>query len=210
MPHTRIHEKSLKKLGIKPINKTIVVSANGKKVKRDVGYAEVIFRGRRAIIPVVFGKDGEEEVLGRCAALQLSLGPLRIQGGLLGESMDSPSGGISPYKIIETKDCAAARKSILRAGLIAVYYGRNPLSGRHIFCPIPAPLAEGLARGEAINIDRVDREGLAVLEEMRVLGYLEAEGGVYRIKSEDLERDLKIQLNEHRRLCIGMLVGLSI
>lgn len=71
--------KNLARLGIKPHSKQEFTLANGQSIRRGLGDALFIYKGRRGASPVVFGEPGDSCLLGSVTleALGLSLDPLR-------------------------------------------------------------------------------------------------------------------------------------
>ncbi len=69
----------LKRLGIKPHTKKQFVLANGEIIEREQGDALFEFEGHRAASPVVFGENGDSNLLGvvTLEALGFALDPLR-------------------------------------------------------------------------------------------------------------------------------------
>lgn len=69
----------LKKIGIKPIRKEHFFLADGKTIERKVGNALFEYKGVEAAAPVMFGEEGDSELLGifTLEALGLSLDPLK-------------------------------------------------------------------------------------------------------------------------------------
>ena len=69
----------LKKLGIKPQSTESFFLANGEEIKREIGNALFEYRGRQRASPVIFGEEGDSNLLGvvTLEALGYVLDPLR-------------------------------------------------------------------------------------------------------------------------------------
>ena len=76
---TVVPKKILQELGIKPHSKRSFRLANGDKVERQLGSANVIYKKRRGAARVIFGEKGDFPLLGVTAleALGLVFDPLR-------------------------------------------------------------------------------------------------------------------------------------
>lgn len=77
--YTVVPKKILEELGIKPHSKRTFRLANGDKVERQMGTANVIYKKRRGAATVIFGEKGDFSLLGVTAleALRLAFDPLR-------------------------------------------------------------------------------------------------------------------------------------
>jgi len=71
--------KTLKELGIKPVDIEELETIEGKIIKRKIGFVEIECLGRRGPTGVVFAKKGDSEVLGLHAleTLRLAVDPYR-------------------------------------------------------------------------------------------------------------------------------------
>lgn len=74
-----INSKTLKDLGIKPVDVEEVETIEGKVIKRKIGYIEIECLGRRGPSGVIFAKTKDFEVLGLHAleSLRLEVDPYR-------------------------------------------------------------------------------------------------------------------------------------
>jgi len=64
---TKLPSDLLARHGVRPLFETDVELANGEVVQRSVGYIDVEIQGRRAPVPVAFGKVRERPLLGATA-----------------------------------------------------------------------------------------------------------------------------------------------
>jgi len=62
--YTSIPRNILEKLGLKPIAKQKLRLFSAEVVEHDIGGVVVEYKGRRAIVPVIFGESGDIPVLG--------------------------------------------------------------------------------------------------------------------------------------------------
>ena len=76
--YTVVPETTLRKLGIKPQREETFSLADGRLIKRQVGSALYEFEGTEAAAPILFGKKGDNLLLGAFTleALGLTLDPL--------------------------------------------------------------------------------------------------------------------------------------
>lgn len=74
-------KSKLLQLGIKPHRNQEFVLADGTKVKRDIGDAVYEFQGTRAAAPIIFGEEGDSNLLGMFTleALGFVLDPFKRQ-----------------------------------------------------------------------------------------------------------------------------------
>jgi len=74
-----INAKTLRELGIRPESTREFILANGKRIARKVGSAKFKFRRKIGAAPVVFGQNGDENLLGATTleSLGLMLNPLK-------------------------------------------------------------------------------------------------------------------------------------
>jgi len=77
--YTVVPEKTLKKLGIKPLGEESFSLADGRIIKRKVGNALFEYKGIERAAPVLFGKIGDSLLLGTFTleALGLTLDPFK-------------------------------------------------------------------------------------------------------------------------------------
>lgn len=77
--HTVVPAGILKKLGVKPHGEEMFVLADGKIITRKIGSAFYKYGNAKAAAPVLFGKKGDNLLLGvfTLEALGLSLDPLK-------------------------------------------------------------------------------------------------------------------------------------
>lgn len=194
--HTKISAKKLKRLGVKPHSKIVEVLADGRKAKRDIGYAYMECLKNWAFVPVVFGKEGDVEVLGMSAIKQLGIMETIFKIHRR-KTPDLESGTtvqeLAPFRSVMFEDGEKARDEAVKAGLVGVHYGLDPHLKSHIFFLLPPSIAESLVKGEAVVADEQGRE---VFERLCALGYLARDDGFYRLKSEDLRKDLEVQLSK--------------
>jgi clan AA aspartic protease len=75
--YTVVPKPILRELGISPHSKRSFVLANGEKLERQMGSADVLYRRRRGAATVIFGARGDFPLLGATAleALGLILDP---------------------------------------------------------------------------------------------------------------------------------------
>jgi len=62
--YTSIPRNILEKLGLKPIAKQKLRLFSAEVVEHDIGGVVVEYKGRKAIVPVIFGESGDIPVLG--------------------------------------------------------------------------------------------------------------------------------------------------
>lgn len=76
-----VPEKILKKLGIKAHSKEKFILADGSEIERSRGDAIFFFNGKRGASPVIFGKKGDETLLGvvTLESLGFIIDPIRRQ-----------------------------------------------------------------------------------------------------------------------------------
>jgi predicted aspartyl protease len=212
---TRISEEKLRAIGVKPVAKCVEKLADGRLVERRSGYVNVEYAGRKTLTQAVFAEKGDVEALGIAAIRQLKLfrehvpdrAPTRRDRRTAQPATQQPTNGqstmerghLAPYAEFMVENCDEIREKILNAGFVAVSFGRDPVTGRNVFYAIPTHLAEKLVSGGNVA---PEEESLEVLELMRLRGYVERGDGGYRLKSEDVERDLKMQLMKLRELCV--------
>jgi len=67
--------KDLRKLNIRPSFSTTVELADGRKIKRKVGYVKVKLASKSAPVPVMFGKNNERALIGATTLEILGLVP---------------------------------------------------------------------------------------------------------------------------------------
>jgi clan AA aspartic protease len=74
-----VPKEILKELGISPHSRRSFVLANGEKLERQLGTADVIYKKRRGAATVIFGEKGDFALLGVTAleSLGLILDPIR-------------------------------------------------------------------------------------------------------------------------------------
>ena len=209
--YTKLSGRKLRFLGVKPLGTVVETLADGRRIKRKYGHAYIEYDWGRlsGVVPVVFGKDGDAEVLGMTTVRALNLleevqksqaqnqqnQPQQTQQTQ--QQNQPPESESAPEAVVEYREFAAedrseARERINRAGLAAAYLGRNALAGRHVFVPLPYELAKALASGEKVAAK--DEREKEALERLVLAGFLEGADGGYRVKSEDFERDLKVQV----------------
>lgn len=59
-----VPSKILQELGIEPHRKENFILADGKEIKRRLGNALFIYRGKQGASPVIFGENGDSNLLG--------------------------------------------------------------------------------------------------------------------------------------------------
>jgi hypothetical protein len=201
--YTKLSGRKLRFLGVKPLGTVVETLADGRRIKRKYGHAYIEYDWGRlsGVVPVVFGKDSDAEVLGMTTVRSLNLleevQKRQAQNQQTQQQNQPPEPESAPEAVVEymefaAEDCSEARERINKAGLAAAYLGRNALAGRHVFVPLPYELAKALASGERVAA-KGEREKEA-LERLVLAGLLEGADGGYRVKSEDFERDLKVQV----------------
>jgi predicted aspartyl protease len=74
-----ISKKTLKQLGVQPVDDEELETIEGKIVKRKITQIEIEYLGRRAYSGIIFAKDTDSEVLGLHAleSLRLEVDPFR-------------------------------------------------------------------------------------------------------------------------------------
>ena len=205
--YTKLSGRKLRFLGVKPLGTVVETLADGRRIRRKYGHAYIEYDWGRlsGVVPVVFGKDGDAEVLGMTAINALNLlsevekhvkagQPQQAQQDQ-GEEESEPQ-AVAPYAEFKADDRLEGRRTINKAGLVAAYIGRDGLLGKYVFIPLPYELAKAMASGE-----RVEAKGSAereALERLALAGCLEAVDGGYKVKGEDFERDLKAQVIDLR------------
>jgi hypothetical protein len=218
--YTKLSGRKLRFLGVKPLGTVVETLADGRRIKRKYGHAYIEYDWGRlsGVVPVVFGKDGDAEVLGMTAVRALNLLE-EVQKSQAQNQQNQqqtqqqnqpPESESAPEAVVEYKEFAAedrseARERINRAGLAAAYLGRNALAGRHVFLPLPYELAKALASGERVAAK--DEREKEALERLVLAGFLEGADGGYRVKSEDFERDLKVQVMRLKELFLKRVGG---
>jgi hypothetical protein len=205
--YTKLSGRKLRFLGVKPLGTVVETLADGRRIKRKYGHAYIEYDWGRlgGVVPVVFGKDGDAEVLGMTAVRTLNLleevqksqaqnqqNQQQTQQQNQPPESESALEAVVEYREFAAEDRSEARERINRAGLAAAYLGRNALAGRHVFVPLPYELAKALASGERVAAK--DEREKEALERLVLAGFLEGADGGYRVKSEDFERDLKVQV----------------
>jgi len=71
--YTVVNRRDLSKVGIKVTDQMDFYSINNQKLTREVGVSNIEVMGRRWLTNVIFGEDGDNEVLGVTTLEQLGL-----------------------------------------------------------------------------------------------------------------------------------------
>ncbi len=71
--YTVVNAKDLRDVGIETVDKLEFYSISNQKLTRDVGISMIEVMGRRWLTNVIFGSDGDNEVLGVTTLEQLGL-----------------------------------------------------------------------------------------------------------------------------------------
>ena len=76
-----VSKEVLRGLAIEPEEKLSFELAKGSAIEREVGEARFYFDGRKAVSPVIFGEEGDAEVLGvvTLESMGLEVDPVRKQ-----------------------------------------------------------------------------------------------------------------------------------
>ena len=212
--YTRLSGRKLRFLGVKPLGTVVETLADGRRIKRKYGHAYIEYDWGRlsGVVPVVFGKGGDAEVLGMTAIRALNLlnevektQQAQQQTQQAQQPPESPHEAVVEYREFSAESCVEGRERINRAGLAAASLGRNALTGEFVFIPLPYELAMALASGGKAEA-KGEREKEA-FERLVLAGYLERADGGYRVKSEDFERDLKAQVMRLKELFLKRVGG---
>jgi predicted aspartyl protease len=229
--YTKISKRKLKFLGAKPVGTVIETLADGRKIKRKYGLVYMECCGEGSFASVVFGEKRDAEVLGMTAAHALGLlRELRRQAGQTTaqqapvpvQQTTAPAQQtvacqqapvqapktVEPvvlFKELACEDCMEARERIYKAGFAAVYLGKNALTDKHVFLPVAYELAKALASGE--KVASKDKEVKEALERLVLAGYLDEVDEGFRMKSEDVKRDLEVQVMRLRELYLKRATG---
>ena len=70
---TLVSKQTLQGIGIKPVEEMEFVSISNQKLKREVGTAYIEVEGKRWLTSIIFGEEGDVEVLGVTTLEQLGL-----------------------------------------------------------------------------------------------------------------------------------------
>jgi len=215
--YTRLSERKLKFLGVKPLGTVVEILADGRRIKRKYGHAYIEYDWGRlgGVVPVVFGKGGDAEVLGMTAIRALNLlKEVEKQAAASQQTQSQQTQEAEPESapepVVEYREYVAegrveGRNRINKAGFAAAFLGMNAMTGMYVFIPLPYELARKLASGERVEA-KGEREK-EVLERLVAAGYLEKADGGYRVKSEDFKMDMRAEVMKLRELYLKRVGG---